>query len=97
MASPKGTDASALTLPAAEGALNPGRNTSLEVDSVSSQVATSLEIKELYEAAQRENEMEKEREKRDAMQTLKTAVIVSGVIVAVAGAIFAITKKLKEK
>ncbi|KAI3471806.1 hypothetical protein Pfo_028459 [Paulownia fortunei] len=45
-----------------------------------------------YEAAER-----KEEEKKDALQSLKTAIIVSGIVVAVAGAVFAITKKLREK
>lgn len=34
---------------------------------------------------------------RDAAQTLKKTIIISAVIVAVAGAAFAITKKMKEK
>ncbi|XP_052176292.1 uncharacterized protein LOC127790715 [Diospyros lotus] len=73
--------------------LNPGQNKKFEVDSVSSQVAASKEIKEQAEAAKAQREMEK----KDALQTLKSAIIVSGIVVAVAGAIFAITKKLKEK
>ncbi|XP_057960802.1 uncharacterized protein LOC131152882 [Malania oleifera] len=93
MASPTGMDASDdVKFPAAdaEGELNPGRDKNLKVDPVSAQVATSLEVKE-------KAEMKKEEEKRDAIQTLKTVVIVSGVIAAVAGAAFVITKKLKEK
>lgn len=39
----------------------------------------------------------KDREKKDALQTLKSAIIVSGAILAAAGAVFVITKKLKEK
>lgn len=35
--------------------------------------------------------------KKDPMQTLKTTIIVSGVILALAGGVFAITKKMKEK
>ncbi|KAI8563012.1 hypothetical protein RHMOL_Rhmol03G0080400 [Rhododendron molle] len=73
--------------------LNPGRNKSFEVDPVSSQVAAHKENKEQAEAAR----VQKEREKRDALQTLKSALIISGIVVAVAGAVFAITKKLKEK
>ncbi|GFY93392.1 hypothetical protein Acr_08g0017880 [Actinidia rufa] len=73
--------------------LNPGRNTNFEVDPVSSQVAATKEIQEQSEAAR----TQKEREKKDALQTLKSAIIISAIAVAVAGAIFAITKKLKEK
>lgn len=39
---------------------------------------------------------ENAKAKRDAAQTLKKTIIISAVIVAVAGAAFAITKKLKE-
>lgn len=39
----------------------------------------------------------KEKKKKDALQTLKTTVLVSAVIVAVAGVVFAVTKKLREK
>ncbi|KAI3471924.1 hypothetical protein Pfo_028612 [Paulownia fortunei] len=72
--------------------LNPGLDKDFQVDPVSSDVATSKEIKGQYEAAER-----KEEEKKDALQSLKTAIIVSGIVVAVAGAVFAITKKLREK
>jgi len=34
---------------------------------------------------------------RDPVQALKTTLIVSGVILAVAGAVFAVTKKMREK
>ena len=50
-------------------------------------------LKEQAEAKQKK----KEREKKEALQTLKSAIIISGIIVAVAGAAFAITKKLREK
>ncbi|KAF5750522.1 hypothetical protein HS088_TW03G00859 [Tripterygium wilfordii] len=73
--------------------LHPGHNQRVEVDSVSSDIAASKEIKAKCEA----NQKEKERQKRDAMQKLKSAIMVSAVIVAVAGAAFAITKKLREK
>jgi len=43
------------------------------------------------------NQEKKEGKKRDALQTLKSAIIVSGIIVAVAGVAFAVTKKLREK
>ncbi|XP_059668707.1 uncharacterized protein LOC132313781 [Cornus florida] len=87
-------DGSDQTSPAADvdKDLNPDRNKDFEFDPISSQVATSNEIKEQSEAAKK-----KEREKKDVLQTLKSAIIVSGIIVAVAGAVFAITKKLKEK
>jgi len=39
---------------------------------------------------------ENAKAKRDGARTLKNTIIVSAVIVAVAGAAFAITKKLKE-
>lgn len=39
----------------------------------------------------------KQEERKDCLQTFKTAIIVSGIIVAAAGALFAITKKLKQK
>jgi len=39
----------------------------------------------------------KEGKKKDVLQTLKSAIIVSGIIVAVAGVAFAVTKKLREK
>lgn len=40
---------------------------------------------------------EKERKKKDATQTLKSAIIVSTAVVAVVGVGFAIAKKLREK
>ncbi|KAH7544128.1 hypothetical protein JRO89_XS15G0113200 [Xanthoceras sorbifolium] len=62
--------------PAADiaGDLNPGQNQNFEVDPTSSNISTSLQIK-----------------------NLKSAIIVSAVVAAVAGAIFALTKKLREK
>ncbi|GFZ02501.1 hypothetical protein Acr_15g0011090 [Actinidia rufa] len=73
--------------------LNPGRNTNFEVDPVSSHLVATKEIQEQSKAAR----TQKEREKKDALQALKSAIIVSAITVVVAGAIFAITKKLKEK
>ncbi|KAK7267996.1 hypothetical protein RIF29_20678 [Crotalaria pallida] len=70
--------------------MNPGTNTQFHVDSVSSEVAAS---KEQAEATQKK----KEREKKEALQTIKSAIIISGIVVAVAGAAIAITKKLREK
>ncbi|KAJ8754726.1 hypothetical protein K2173_012115 [Erythroxylum novogranatense] len=85
----------ASTFPAAdaEGELNPGQNKKVEVDPVSSDIATSKEVKEQEEAERKL----KKREKKEAMQTLKTTILVSAIVVAVAGAAFAITKKLREK
>ncbi|XP_030533156.1 uncharacterized protein LOC115742803 [Rhodamnia argentea] len=82
------------TFPAAdvENEMNPGMNTKVEVDPVSSAVAASLEAKEQAEAARQQKEREK-----DAMQSLKSAILISAAVVAVAGAIFAISKKLREK
>ncbi|CAK9179183.1 unnamed protein product [Ilex paraguariensis] len=77
----------------ADRELNHDWNKNFEVDPVSSEMATSLEIKEKAEAAEKQKKMGK----KDALQTLKSTIIVSGIIVAVCGAIFAITKKLKEK
>ncbi|CAK7341849.1 unnamed protein product [Dovyalis caffra] len=78
---------------AVDQALNPSLNKEFEVDPVSSDIATSKEIQQEQEEAARK----KEREKQDAMQKLKTTILVSAIIVAVAGAAFAITKKLREK
>lgn len=46
---------------------------------------------------QREAMEKKEDEEKDALQSFKTAIIITGIVVAVAGAVFAITKKLREK
>ena len=77
--------------------LNPGENKNFEEDSGSSLVTTSKEIKDKVEAEERKQEKEKEKEKKDAAQTVKTNVMISAVVVAVVGAIFALTKKLREK
>ncbi|KAK6147213.1 hypothetical protein DH2020_018125 [Rehmannia glutinosa] len=76
-----------------EKELNPGVDKDFRVDPISSDVATSKQIKEQYEEAERKEQEKKE----DALKSIKTAFIVSGIVVAVAGAIFAITKKLREK
>ncbi|KAG7560613.1 hypothetical protein ISN45_Aa05g021250 [Arabidopsis thaliana x Arabidopsis arenosa] len=73
----------------AEAELNPGQNKNFEVDPVSSEIAAE-KVQKIVE--KRENA----KAKRDAAQTLKKTIIISAVIVAVAGAAFAITKKLKE-
>ncbi|KAK6152295.1 hypothetical protein DH2020_014930 [Rehmannia glutinosa] len=76
----------------AEKELNPGIDKDFQVDPISSDIATTKEIEEQIKAKKLE-----EREKKDALQSFKTALIVSGIVVAVAGAVFAITKKLREK
>lgn len=53
----------------------------------------SIGLKEQAET----KEKKKEKEKEDAMHTIKSAIIISGIVVAVVGAVFAITKKLREK
>ncbi|XP_068307234.1 uncharacterized protein [Pyrus communis] len=91
------------TFPAAnvDAELNPGTNKNFEEDSGSSLVTTSKEIKDKLEAEERkqqkEKEKEREKEKKDAAQTLKKNIIISAVVVAAVGAIFALTKKLREK
>ncbi|KAK2400985.1 hypothetical protein P8452_07805 [Trifolium repens] len=83
------------TFPSADiaGDLNPGKNTKVEVDPISSEVATTKEMKE--EAAA--NQKKKDIERKECLEKLKSAIIISGIVVAVVGAAFAITKKLKEK
>ncbi|KAJ4840806.1 hypothetical protein Tsubulata_015064 [Turnera subulata] len=73
--------------------LNADQNKKLQVDSVSSDIAATKDIKDANRAAEKKRDMEK----KDALQTLKRTILISAVIVAVAGAAFAITKKLKEK
>nr|KYP72322.1 hypothetical protein KK1_004910 [Cajanus cajan] len=73
--------------------LNPGTNTQVQVDPTSFEVDATKEMKEQDEARQKKNE----REKKDALQSIKSAIIISGIVVALAGAAFAITKKLREK
>ncbi|XP_004305659.1 PREDICTED: uncharacterized protein LOC101303257 [Fragaria vesca subsp. vesca] len=91
MASPKMKEA-ASKFPEgdADAELNPGKNKSVEVDPKASEV-TSLQIKA------EDNKKKEKKEKNEAAQSLKTTIIVSGVIVALIGAIFALTKKLREK
>ncbi|CAH8362607.1 unnamed protein product [Eruca vesicaria subsp. sativa] len=84
------TDATTFPEGNAEAELNPGQNQSLQVDPVSSEIA-SEKIQQNLER------MENAKAKRDATQTLRKTIIISAVIVAVAGAAFAITKKMKEK
>ncbi|KAI5664721.1 hypothetical protein M9H77_24044 [Catharanthus roseus] len=75
----------------ADKELNPAKNKQFQVDSVSSRVA------EIKEEKAEEDKKVKGKKKEDATDKLKTTIIVSGIVVAVAGAIYAITKKLKEK
>ncbi|KAL5545822.1 hypothetical protein UlMin_005509 [Ulmus minor] len=86
------------TFPVAEinEELNPGENKDFQVDPVSSQIANSLEIKEKEEAEENEKRRKKKKNK-DSTKAVKKTIIVSGVVLAVAVAAFAITKKLKEK
>lgn len=44
-----------------------------------------------------EKKKEAKKKKVDALQTLKTTILVSVAVVAVAGTVFAVTKKLREK
>lgn len=52
---------------------------------------------EVEAKAEAEAEAKKESEEKDVMHTLKSALIIAGIVAAVAGAAFVITKKLKEK
>ncbi|KAL6514351.1 hypothetical protein OROHE_019093 [Orobanche hederae] len=81
----------------AEKELNPGVDKDFQVDPISSDVAKTKEIEEQIKAKKIELEEHKQKKKKESMQSLKTTLIVSGIIVAVVGAVFAITKKLKEK
>ncbi|XP_056867032.1 uncharacterized protein LOC108860894 [Raphanus sativus] len=78
----------------AEAELNPGQNKSFEVDPVSSEIASDKMAEKIQQNLERK---ENAKARRDATQALKKTIIISAVIVAVAGAAFAITKKLKEK
>ncbi|CAK9323035.1 unnamed protein product [Citrullus colocynthis] len=75
--------------------LSTGHNKHVEVDPISSEVAASLEVKE-HEKRKAAEEERKRAKKKEAMQTLKTTFIISGIIAAVAVATFAIVKKLRE-
>ncbi|KAJ6750026.1 hypothetical protein OIU85_000635 [Salix viminalis] len=88
-------DSTESTFPEADvdKALNPALNRKFEVDPVSSDISTTKDIQQEQDEAAHK----KEREKKDALQKLKTTIFVSVIIVAAAGAVFAITKKLREK
>ncbi|KAK4281663.1 hypothetical protein QN277_013128 [Acacia crassicarpa] len=75
------------------GTLNPGGNNQVQVDPISSDVAILKEIKEQAEIKKKQRQEEKE----DSLRKMKSGIIISGIVVAVAGAVFAITKKLREK
>ncbi|PRQ43984.1 uncharacterized protein LOC133723693 [Rosa rugosa] len=96
MASPKMKEA-ASKFPEgdADAELNPSKQKSVEVDPKASEV-TSLQIKQRAEAEDNKRK-EKKKEKNESVQKLKTTIVVSGVIVALIGAIFALTKKMREK
>ncbi|KAL6496324.1 hypothetical protein OROGR_029582 [Orobanche gracilis] len=83
----------------AEKELNPGVDKDFQLDPISSDVAKTKEIEgpEQIRAKKIELEEHKQKKKKESMQSLKTTLIVSGIVVAVVGAVFAITKKLKEK
>ncbi|XP_047307577.1 uncharacterized protein LOC124911173 [Impatiens glandulifera] len=76
--------------------LDPGSKKDFEVDPISAEVATTLEIKDIKERVNKAVQ-EEEEENNDVLRHLKSTIIVSAIVVAVAGAIFAITKKLREK
>ncbi|XP_075491556.1 uncharacterized protein LOC142529800 [Primulina tabacum] len=73
--------------------LNPGLDKNFQVDPISSDVAASKKIQEQIEGTKKATE----QENKDAMQSFKTSIIVSGIVVVVVGAVFAIAKKLREK
>ncbi|KAI4348952.1 hypothetical protein L6164_009612 [Bauhinia variegata] len=93
MAAEKGNDDQKFPAADVDEELNPGKQNKVQVDSVSSEIAVSMEINEQTEAKR----SKKEREKEETLHTIKSAIIISGIIVAVVGAAFAITKKLREK
>nr|DAD48520.1 TPA_asm: hypothetical protein HUJ06_018457 [Nelumbo nucifera] len=101
MASPKRVDvnlepdASDFAFPAA-GELNPGKAKDFPVNPTSSEVvAMSNKLKE--EEVREQKKKKKEKEKKEAAERFKSTIIMSGMVVAVVGAIFAITNKLREK
>ncbi|KAL1545692.1 hypothetical protein AAHA92_22385 [Salvia divinorum] len=75
-----------------EKELHPGSNKEFAVDSVSSAVEQNKQEQEQKHLAER-----KEQETQDALHNFKKTIIISGIVVAVAGAVFAITKKIREK
>ncbi|XP_039042063.1 uncharacterized protein LOC120180838 [Hibiscus syriacus] len=87
------SDAYSETFPAAgaNAELNPGHDKDFKEVSLSSENNASRDIKGGAEPPQ------KKKGRQNSMQTLKKAVLISTVAVAVAGVVIAITKKLKEK
>ncbi|CAA7019189.1 unnamed protein product [Microthlaspi erraticum] len=85
-----GTDTAAFPEGDAEAELNLNLNKKFDVDPVSSEIAADKVQQNLEKKINA-------KATRDAAQTLKKTIIISAVIVAVAGAAFAITKKMKEK
>ncbi|KAF6165897.1 hypothetical protein GIB67_012794 [Kingdonia uniflora] len=79
------------------GELHPGIAKDFMADPVSSQIAKTNDHKELVVAEEEVKEKTKENERKGAAQRIKSAIIISGVAVAVIGAIFGVTKKLREK
>ncbi|CAA0827033.1 Unknown protein [Striga hermonthica] len=77
----------------AQKELNPGIDKDFQVDSVSSNVAATKEIEDQINEAKKLDE----RKRKEAVQSFKTALIVSGIVVAVAGAVFAIARKMRER
>ncbi|KAF5201059.1 hypothetical protein FRX31_009352 [Thalictrum thalictroides] len=92
------------TFPAVDvnGELYPGVTNNFPVDPVSSEIHTSKKLKEQAEAEEKKSrEMKKKKWEHggdvDGHKKLKSTVLISGVVVAVIGAIFALTKKMREK
>ncbi|KAK8685609.1 hypothetical protein V6N13_041609 [Hibiscus sabdariffa] len=75
----------------ASAELNPDQDKDFKEVSLSNEISTSREIKGGVEQPQ------KKKGRNSSMQTLKTAMLVSAVVVAVAGVAIVITKKLKVK
>uniref|UniRef100_A0A803MXU6 Uncharacterized protein n=1 Tax=Chenopodium quinoa TaxID=63459 RepID=A0A803MXU6_CHEQI len=73
-----------------DGELNPGNHTEFEVDSTPSNMAKDL-------SKPNKPQGKKKCAKNDPMQQMKTTIIVSGAILILAGVIFAINKKIREK
>lgn len=71
----------------AQRELNPGMNWDFQVDAAANEIK-----KHKTDAARKEQER-----KENTLRGFKTAIVVSAVIIAVAGAAFAISRKLREK
>ncbi|KAF6169195.1 hypothetical protein GIB67_013625 [Kingdonia uniflora] len=78
------------------GELNPGNiSKDFHVDPVSSQIASSKELQEAKRKTDAKEREKKRNEKKDDVHTLKSAIIISGMTVAVIGVIFAVAKNLE--